>query len=118
MAPTSILERNQEKGPQKVREQGFGEERDWLETGACIDCLREEERRRRKLAWDGSGASLGPSPGIQLRELRCSLYPLLRSAANSPGQLATAREGQTVLIGLRLPHASCPHSCIIFREGD
>lgn len=44
MAPTSILERNQEKGPQKVREQGCGEEGDWLETGACIDWPREEKK--------------------------------------------------------------------------
>ena len=43
MAPTSILEQNQEKGPQKVREQGGGKEKDWLETGACIDRLQEEE---------------------------------------------------------------------------
>lgn len=43
MAPTSILEWNQEKGPQKVREQGCGKEKDWLETGACIDRLEEEE---------------------------------------------------------------------------
>lgn len=43
MAPTSILEQNQEKGPQKVREQGCGKEKDWLETGACIDWLKEEE---------------------------------------------------------------------------
>lgn len=43
MAPTSILERNQEKGPQKVREQSCGKEKDWLETGAHIDQLKEEE---------------------------------------------------------------------------
>lgn len=43
MAPTSILERNQEKGPPKVREQGCGKEADWLETGACIDRPEEEE---------------------------------------------------------------------------
>lgn len=43
MAPTSILERNQEKGPQKVREQGCGKEEGWLETGARIDPLKGEE---------------------------------------------------------------------------
>lgn len=43
MAPTSILERSQEKGPQKVREQGCGKEKDWLGTGARIDRLKEEE---------------------------------------------------------------------------
>lgn len=44
MAPTSILEQNQGKGPQKVREQqGCGKEKDWLETGAHIDRLEEEE---------------------------------------------------------------------------
>ena len=43
MAPTSLLERNQEKGPPKVREQGCGQEADWLETGICIDQPEEEE---------------------------------------------------------------------------
>lgn len=43
MASTSILEWNQEKGPRKVREQGCGKEKDWLETGAHIDRLEEEE---------------------------------------------------------------------------
>lgn len=43
MAPISILEWNQGKGPQKVREQGCGKEEDWLETGAHIDLLKEEE---------------------------------------------------------------------------
>lgn len=43
MAQTSILEWNQEKGPQKVREQGCGTEAGWLETGACIDQPEEEE---------------------------------------------------------------------------
>lgn len=51
MAPTSILEWNQEKGPQKVREQGCGEEGDWLETGACIDWLEEEEEEEVGVEW-------------------------------------------------------------------
>lgn len=86
MAPTSILEWNQEKGPQKVREQGCGKEKDWLETGAFIDRREEEEE---EVGTDGSWASLGPSHGIWLRDLRwpCLLYPLLQSAADSPGHL-------------------------------
>lgn len=43
MASTSLLEMNQEKGPQKVRGQGGSKEKDWLEPGACIDWLEEEE---------------------------------------------------------------------------
>lgn len=43
MASTSLLEMNQEKGPQKVRGQGGSKERDWLEPGARIDWLEEEE---------------------------------------------------------------------------
>lgn len=63
--PISILERNQEKGPQKVREQGCGKERDWLETGACIDWLKKEEE---EVGLQGK-PMLGPRLGIQLHEL-------------------------------------------------
>lgn len=42
MVSTSILEQIQEKGPQRS-ESRAGEETDWLETGARIDQLKEEE---------------------------------------------------------------------------
>lgn len=65
MAPTSILERNQEKGPQKVREQGCGKEgTGWGQVLVLIG-----SRRRRKLAQSESWASLGLSLGIRLHDL-------------------------------------------------
>lgn len=113
MAPTSIRERNQEKGPQKVREQGCGEERDWLETGACIDWLEEEEGGG---SWRGleSGLALAQALGSSCVSCRapCVLCSSLRQIP-SPGPLATAREGQTVLVSLHSPHASYPHSCVL-----
>lgn len=56
MASTSILELNQEKGPQKVRGQGGGKKKDLLETGACIDWLEEEEEE--EVGWNGSWLAL------------------------------------------------------------
>lgn len=58
MASTSILELNQEKGPQKVRGQGGGKKKDWLETGACIDWLEEEEEEEEEVGWNGSWLAL------------------------------------------------------------
>lgn len=51
MASTSILELNQEKGPQKVRGQGGGKKKGWLETGACIDWLKEKEEEEVGVEW-------------------------------------------------------------------
>lgn len=98
MAPTSILEQNQGKGPPKVREQGCGEEADWLETGACIDPPEEEEEV-------GVGWKLGQpwlKPWDRLHHLwwPCVLSPpdcgklAQLPPARSLGLLATPREGQ------------------------
>ena len=120
MAPTSILEQNQGKGPPKVREQGCGEEADWLETGACLDPPEEEEEV-------GVGWKLGQpwlKPWDRLHHLwwPCILSPLLLTVANLPsclqqGLLASLQE-QGRGRGLHQPSLT-QHltSCITFQGG-
>lgn len=85
MAPTSILEQNQGKGPPKVREQGCGKEADWLETGACIDPPKEEEEVG--VGWKLGQPWLKPWDWLHHLWWPCVLSPLLLTVANSPSCL-------------------------------